>query len=363
MADKYLVNQILKGNPEAKEQFLNRYSDMLIRVLVFKCRMNCHKDCPLRYRINQNALEQARCDELMDMYVFSVEYLIKRLKHFDPNNWTLDKWMESQLYLKGNNFRYMFIAYLVSLLPITAKIRIPSRFGNVWTTTEKIFYKEVIVRNRSIPEILPRLNSQLGKDKALSEEEATMLIDQIVQQLADAGLLGPLLEQVELERFQNLWRTNVSEAIISESVDFESGGEISLDSDFETEEEPTIFLASQPADAPDKLVLKATLRAIGVAFSRLSPPEKRVLKLRFDDEWSLSKIAQHSKTLGLDPLSTSKVSHLIDNALKKMISIMQKELANIGEVQLQVPGLKNILDEWGTKEWNDFPPVDEDAAG
>jgi DNA-directed RNA polymerase specialized sigma24 family protein len=175
--------------------------------------------------------------------------------------------------------------------------------------------------------------------------------------------LGPLLEQVELERFQNLWRTNVSEAIISESVDFESGGEISLDSDFETEEEPTIFLASQPADAPDKLVLKATLRAIGVAFSRLSPPEKRVLKLRFDDEWSLSKIAQHSKTLGLDPLSTSKVSHLIDNALKKMISIMQKELANIGEVQLQVPGLKNILDEWGTKEWNDFPPVDEDAAG
>jgi hypothetical protein len=282
-----------------------------------------------------------------------VEYLIKRLKHFDPNNWTLDKWMESQLYLIGNNFKYMFIGYLVSQLPITAKIRLPSQFKDVWKTTEKLLYKEVIVRKRSIPEILPKINQKLKDSEYLSEEEAAMLLDGIVQQLKDAGLLAKLLEQVELERFQNLWRNNVSEAVISESGTSESDGEFVLDSDSEVEEEPGSFLVSQPADAPDNLVLTATFSAISVALVTLSPPERRVLRLRFDDEWSLSKIAQHSKTLGFESLSTSKVSHLIDNALKKMIIVMRREVADIGEVQLQVPGLKDILDEWGTKEWDD----------
>lgn len=43
-----------------------------------------------------------------------------------------------------------------------------------------------------------------------------------------------------------------------------------------------------------------------------------------------------------------------------MISVMQEELADIGEVQLQVPGLKDILDEWGTKELDEHEEDDEE---
>ncbi|MBM3212961.1 hypothetical protein FJZ33_12120, partial [Candidatus Poribacteria bacterium] len=194
MDDKDLIKLILDNELDAREQFVQRYSDAILRGLLRKCRKNCSNlGCPLRHALTQQNLERTRCDELGNLYVFSLESIFKALESYHGNEEGLDKWMHHQTNPNGILFRQRFAAYMAAKYPITGRARIPDRFQKRWTSIQKQIYKGWL-RQYTVHEMAVKAR--------LSEDEVIEIMEDIIEQLREAGLLASLQTGVNLETFQ-----------------------------------------------------------------------------------------------------------------------------------------------------------------
>jgi len=343
MKEQTLVKQILCNNEVARQCFIERYSGAILRGLVRKCRANCLSyNCPMRFGLNQRNLEKTRCDELAELYLFSLESLFKELR-FYRNDKSLDDWVHDQTNPNGFPFRQRFAAYMAKKYPLTGRARIPDRFQHCWSKTQKRVYQEWL-RQRTVSEIAVKVK--------LSEAEAQSVLLDILAQLTEAGLLGTLEEGVRIERFQQRERS-IYEYTQSRS---EPRGKNPANGQNSSSTTNKPFDSSNPLESVrqpqvgvfDVLLVQALQRGVECAFTSLSSCERRLLVLKFDGEWTLREIAEQSDSLGLGKLTPQRVGHMIDKILRKMLPTINRALAVIEDISLQLPALKRVLLEWGT---------------
>jgi len=339
------VQDALEGEPQARSRFIERYSDDIFRALLQTCRQNCQAHCPIRYSLEQATLNEMRCDELADMYLFSIEYITKSSLKYFRGNTTLDNWMNAQLNIKGDYFKYMFNAYLAKKYPITGKARVPDRFSKIWSKPQKNIYRAWL-RGKSIPEIADRLR--------LPEQDVQKIVDDLINQLEEAGLLGGLMESLSFEQFDARRRLTDTHARNSESrVEGQPETSTQDEGDYEPGERAShSLLVNAPvrqSDTVTQMLIDSLRNALAIAISKLSAVERHLLSLKFDREFTLARVAQASNSLNLGNLTASQVGHRIDDTLKKMLPTINRQLSKVDDVSLQLRGLKRVLMEWGVK--------------
>jgi DNA-directed RNA polymerase specialized sigma24 family protein len=333
MDDITFVERILGGDLSARQQFVERYSDVILRALLQKCRPNCfRRGCPMRFGLTQRNLEQTRCDELKDLYTFSLESLLKALKPLSPAE-SLDEWVDNQTRPNGLPFRRRFADYMAQIYPITGRARVPDRFQHRWSKTQKQVFQHWL-RRRTVPEIAENIKQ--------SEEETAAILDEILSQLSEAGVLGKYEEGARLEAFQEREHRGAESTPFfrrpSDEPNPESNDENTLEN-----------VPRSQVEATDGLLVRALQQGIAHALEELDSEQRRLLKLRFNDEWSLKEIAQQSDELGFGEITTQQVGHAIDKAIRKMIPALNSALADIDTVNIQLRNLKRILTELGTE--------------
>jgi hypothetical protein len=339
MNDTKVVQQILSHDSQAQCRFIERYSNLILHGLIRKCRQNCfRRGCPVRFSLSQRNLEQARCDELSELYVFSLESLLTALKSYRGVE-SLDDWVHHQTNPYGLPFRQRFAAYMAKKYPITGRARIPDRFLHRWSSVQKRVYQEWL-RQRTIPEIAVKVK--------LSEAETMAVLEELLAQLDEAGLLGTLEAGVRLEAFQQRERWTYEGA--HEGTQSRRQMEPSIADEQFDSTDPLTNVPQAQVEVSDKLLIEALRGSLEHAISDLSPQQRRLLALKFDSEWTLREIAQQSEGLGLGNLTDKQVGHAIDNILRQMLTTINRALAAVEDVNLQLPQLKRVLLEWGTQE-------------
>ena len=328
---------VLRGEPEARARFIQRYSDDILKAILKVCRGRCQGNCALRFRLDRSTLNAVRCDELSDMYLFSIEYITKSSLKYFKGNIPLDDWMKFQLNTKGDYFKYMFNAYLAKKYPITGKARVPDRFKKIWSKTQKNIYKTWL-RGKSIPEIADK--------SGLSEEYVQKIVDDLIHQLEEAGLLGGLMASLSFEEFDA--RRSLTEKRTGGYKD-----RIEDQPETNTSEEETddalMTVPTKQSEPITRMLVDSLKDALDTALSKLSTVEYRLLALKFDKDYTLAEIAKVSERLNLGNPSASQVGHLIDDILKRMLPTINRQIDKVDDVNLQLKGLKRILTEWGVR--------------
>ncbi|MBC8236212.1 hypothetical protein H8E77_42235 [bacterium] len=333
------AKDVLKGKPQARASFNERYTDDILRALVKKCRQYCQMHCPLRFRIDQETLNEVSCDELMEMYCFSIEYITEKSLKYFRGNITLDHWMNAQLNIKGDYFKYMFNAYLAKKCPITGKVRRPDRFKGKWSKNQEKIYQNWL-RGKNIPEMATRLK--------LPEAEVHEIFGDLINDLEEAGLLAKLIRQLEIERINaRRWLTDtyVKKDEIEEQMEANPEDEVA---DIDN------WPGWKPPNPDDIMLIKVLQEAFAIALAELSVVEHRLLSLKFDLDYTLDEIAQVSDGMNLGNLTVAKVGHLIDDTLKKMLPTIKRQIDRIDDVKLNLRSLKRLLMECGVKELPNF---------
>jgi hypothetical protein len=101
--------------------------------------------------------------------------------------------MQLQTNPNGILFRQRFAAYMAMKYPISGRARVPDRFQHRWSAIQKKIYK-IWLRRGTIPDMAAKMK--------LPEAEITDLLEDILAQLEEAGLLSTLEQGVRLEAFQ-----------------------------------------------------------------------------------------------------------------------------------------------------------------
>ena len=284
----------------------------------------------MRFGVTQQNLERTRCDELGNLYVFSLESIFKALKSYKGEE-SLDEWVQNQTNVNGLAFRQRFAAYMASKYPITGRARIPDRFQKRWSSEQKKIFRGWLRQ---------RTPSEISAGVKLTEEEVTELLEDVLSQLEEAGLLKSLEQGVRLEAFQQRERRTYEgqyrrrELSVGDDTAYMTDG---LDN-----------VTGTHPEAMDEMLLRALQTGVGHAFSGLSAQERRLLALKFDAEWTLREIAERGHELGLEKATEKQVGHTIDSILRNMLPAINKALGVVEDVNLELPGLKKVLLEWGT---------------
>jgi DNA-directed RNA polymerase specialized sigma subunit len=262
-----LVRKIKEGNDEAWKNFVLNYSNLIFSAIRQWCQPYCRKfyhGCP--WNISSSSFQGDTCNEVMDMYLFSLEAISKRIVKFRGESRLSTFTIASMKYIKLDYFREKY-----------GRLQIPLVIKKGSKISHDVY--KLLCRGKEKEDIAGKLNISLEEVKKMEKE--------IREKLREKGQ--------EWEHLDG-WIALKSEPqpIIIEG-----------DDDIIDVTPPYEDISPEEREISECLIK---------ALEKLSPVQKRLLQLRFQKRLSVGDIA--SKYLRVLNISNEKqIYKEIDEAL------------------------------------------------
>lgn len=239
-----LVRKIKEGNDEAWKQFVSNYSNLIFSAIRQWCQPYCRKfyqGCP--WNITSSSFHGDTCSEVMDMYLFSLEAISKRIVKFRGESRLSTFTIASMKYIKLDYFREKY-----------GRLQIPLAIKKTSKTCQEVY--KLLCRGKEKEDIASQLN--------ISPEEVKEMEKRIREKLREKG-----------QEWEHL------------------DGWIALKSEpqpiiIEGDDEVIDFTPSYEDISPEEREIAQCLRK---ALEKLPPIQIRLLYLRFQKRLSVGEIA------------------------------------------------------------------------
>lgn len=345
--DLQWTDRILRGDPGAWNQFVERYSDRVWR----RAWQLCNEACPYNQatvycvfhalaadRVKPVSDDRPSCDEGLEIYAFIFEYLYNRqkhsgkLKHYDGRA-GLDAFVGAVLH---GHLRTDWIRHKRKLR--VDQITLPPEIQRLSSKEQRVFEQMV----------MQRPTETIARNVSLSMEDTEMAQEKVTHALMANGNLHLILRNPE--------------GVLDETFGMHAGAE------------------SGPRIVPLQRSVDAIWDRICTLIRELPEPEKILLNMAFDKELGAKEMLARVQTLQLALPVTPRTGNLtihsvyqsIDAVLRKLGKQFEERFAEVlsdaynwldddsveASPSVSVKGLKALLKNMGVAS----PPHDDAAA-
>ncbi|MBI2504899.1 MAG: hypothetical protein HYW07_16905 [Candidatus Latescibacteria bacterium] len=311
--DEELVERIQQGDAEAWGAFLGRYSELLYSKAWEYSRLAGNRPD-----------SEELAEEVADLYLFMAESLLRSFRSFQrtckPRTWVLS--------VVGNR-KHVLKAYLLHKHPGRADVRLPKAL-----------------------EACPQIDREIFKRLVWGLEPASIARDLGVQEghcLEVEALLAEHSPRVHARILANRQARTPK---------------VRLDAGTAEEESPVqlVHLGPNPEEEAELQALRGAIQeAIAAAVQKLSPPERRVLILLYNQgatPMQIAELAAADQDLGLGEIANAnRCYYLKDRALDQIAAHLARGLESLSGSPLPVAPRRQILKALEELLWEQGVPL------
>ncbi len=285
--DIELALNISKGDAKSWNLFVEKYSDYILANIIIWCKVTCKVfndkvECVVQSIKNKKEIQDSNaCDEGMELYLYVFSALKTKVKKYQGKS-SLKTFITACL-------KFIYSDYFISKY---GKINIPTALKDIDEKSKKIY------------KILCRSNS---RESALEKSQAI----NITKNEFDNSY-NLIVENLKKDGEEKLWQHLLSQFS-------KNSGEINIQKTNDNGEEETIQISIE-----SKEIINTEITEIFTeCFNNMDKVSKRLLKLKFKDNKSISDIYNKYASL-FNFLKESDVYSQIDKSVKVLLIEIKK---------------------------------------